>query len=124
MFKAKGTRMARTLVPALVLAALAASSPARAQLAPPAPDTSWAERMMDRPRQLGLEAELNTLETRLRTEQNLAALRAQGPPPPRLDPSGLDLTPAPDRIQAWPTIPDAALAASRARIEALLAERR
>lgn len=114
--------MARfTLV--MIVAGLAAA-PAAAQIQPP-PDTGWAERMMDRPRQLGIETELNALDAQLRTEANLAALRAQVPPsrlssPPEA-PGG---TPSPQTQTAWPSIPDASLAASRARIEAILSERR
>ena len=112
---------------ALIVAAWAWASSAFAQAQPPAPDTSWAERMMDRPRQLGLEAELNALDARLRSEQTLAALQAQSQPlrlPPA--PEAPNVTPPlPSTAPAvWPSIPQAALAASRARIEAILAERR
>lgn len=112
---------------ALIVAAWTCASAAFAQAPPPTPDTSWAERMMDRPRQLGLEAELNALDARLRSEQNLAALQAQSQPP-RLPPSpeAPNVIPplSPVAQPIWPSIPEAALAASRARIEAILAERR
>lgn len=107
---------------ALMIAAWSLAGAAAAQRPPP-PDTSWAERMMDRPRQLGLEAELNALDARLRSEQNLAALQAQTQPislPPTPGAAALGPTAQP----VWPSIPEAALAASRARIEAILAERR
>ena len=109
----------------LIVAAWACASAAFAQALPAPPDTSWAERMMDRPRQLGLEAELNALDARLRSEQNLAALQTQPPRlPPAPEPPNV-IPPLPTLAQpVWPSIPEAALAASRARIEAILAERR
>ncbi len=113
------------LRPLFAVLLAAAATPALAQVPPSAPDTSWADHMMDRPRQLGVEAELNALEARLRTEQNLADLRAQRPPPSMAqEATAAEFPTYPGRSQAWPTIPDAALAASRARVEAILAERR
>lgn len=112
---------------AILSAVLACAGAAHAQTLPAPPDTSWAERMMDRPRQLGLEAELNALDARLRAEQNLAALQAQSQPlrPAPVPEAPGVLPPLTPTVQpVWPAIPDAALAASRARVQAILSERR
>lgn len=75
-----------------------------------------AQQDLARQRAMALENDLNALDARLKTEQRLRDLEARGPavpPPPAILPRARpSATPPP----AYPAIPDAALAASRARI--------
>jgi hypothetical protein len=108
---------------ALILLALAAvAGPAAAQ--DPATDAilqlrqaeQEAQHDLARQRAMALENDLNALDARLKTEQRLRDLEARGPtvaPPPVILPQA---KPSPQQASAWPSIPDAALAASRARI--------
>lgn len=108
---------------ALILLALAAvAGPAAAQ--DPASDAILQLRQMEqnaqqdlaRQRAMALENDLNALDARLKTEQRLRDLEARGPtpsPPPAILPRA---RPSATPLPTYPSIPDAALAASRARI--------
>jgi hypothetical protein len=86
----------------------------------------WAQQEMARQRSVATELQFNTATDHLATAQRLQALRAQNKLPtittstPEPDTARLMATPS----LAMPSIPDAELAASRARIEAASQNRR
>lgn len=111
--------MSRALV---LVAMLAIAGPAAAQ--DPATNAllqlhemeQTAQQDLARQRDIVRENEFNALDARLKTEQRLRDLEARGlapPHPPVILPNS---RPSAARSAVYPSIPDAALAASRARI--------
>jgi hypothetical protein len=86
----------------------------------------WAQQEMARQRSVTTELDMNAATDHFATAQRLQALQAQHALPtvttstPDPDPARLMATPA----LAMPSIPDAELAASRARVEAASKNRR
>jgi len=80
-----------------------------------------AQQQMDRQRAIALENELNALSGQIQTEQALSALRAQRQPPviPPILPRPVGEV-AEQPALDLPTIPAARLAASNARVRAIL----
>lgn len=80
-----------------------------------------AQQQMERQRSVALENEFNALSAQVQTEQALRALRAQAQPPaiPSILPRPVGEV-AEQPALDLPTIPDARLAASNARVRAIL----
>lgn len=118
---------------AVLAAAVAAPAPASPPAVPPPaqPAAAWTAQQGLLQAQQDLAArqaviqqnDLFRLETQLRTEQNLANLRAMGPPP--LSAARLAPGAAVVKLDAssFVAIPDSALAASNARVRAAAGDR-
>lgn len=122
--------MGPTMRALVILAALAAATPAAAQLSPADQgrilDLEMQQEMM-RQRGVALQNELTTLEARLRTEQSLATLELQSrrpliPLPPAF--AGVPPTYAPIDSSKLVSIPDDRLAASNAAVRQATQRRR
>ena len=104
----------------VLLATSALASPAAGQISPQATQQLdlLTQQQIDRQRSIALENQLNTLDARVQTEQRLRDLQAGTSPP---FPRGEPVTSATGR---YASIPDAALAASNARIREVTQKKR
>ena len=112
--------MRPTLLALAVFAASASPAPAQAPRDPVARDLTirnqeaQAQQMIDRQRSVALENDLNALDARIQSQERLLGLQAQrGPTRAPLDP---EVRPPPLNMGSYASIPDAALAASNARV--------
>ena len=111
----------RPMLPALaVVAASASPAPAQAPRDPIARDLTirnqelQAQQMIDRQRSVALENDLNSLDARVQSQQRMQGLQAQGAP--TLAPLASEVKPPSLNMGSFASIPDAALAASNARV--------
>ena len=107
----------------ILLASSALAAPALAQVSPQATQQLdlMTQQQLDRQRSIALENQLNTLDARVQTEQRLRDLQAAAPPP---YPRGAPTLTATTATGGYASIPDAALAASNARIRDVTQNRR
>ena len=108
-----------------ILAVLACASSASAQISHETIAREMdlqAQQQMQRQRSIALENQLNALDARVQSEQRLRDVQAARPPAFQspADPS----TPRPLTAGGYASIPDAALAASNARVRAASQNRR
>jgi hypothetical protein len=115
----------------IVLIGLACAAPAAAQdtwaLTVQRDAELQAQADLARQREVELNNRLSTLEARQQTDQalrDIAAMRQQPPLPTIYDPNVPPPRRAPVAAGAYASIPDAALAASNARVRAAAANRR
>lgn len=106
-----------------LFATSALAGPALAQVSPQATQQLdlLTQQQLDRQRSIALENQLNTLEARVQSEQRLRDLQAATPPP---YPRGAPAQTATTTTGGYASIPDAALAASNARIRDVTQNRR
>ena len=111
-----------------VCAASASPAPAQAPRDPVARDLTirnqelQAQQMIDRQRSIALENDLNALDARVQSQERLQGLQAQRGP--TLAPLASDVKPPALDMGSYATIPDAALAASNARVREAAQNRR
>lgn len=110
----------RTLALALLVSS-ALVAPAAAQIDPNRGVDLQALQQMDRQRSIALENQVNALEARVQSEQRLRDFQATLPPPYVYRPGEVSRSAPP---AGYASIPDAALAASNARVKQALQTRR
>jgi len=103
-----------------VFTASASPAPAQTPRDPVARDLTirnqelQAQQMIDRQRSVTLENDLNALDARVQSQERLQGLQAQRGP--TLAPLASEVKPPPLSMGSYASIPDAALAASNARV--------
>ncbi|MBA4013287.1 MAG: hypothetical protein C0481_15590 [Phenylobacterium sp.] len=111
-----------------VFAASASPAPAQAPRDPVARDLTirnqelQAQQMIDRQRSVALENDLNSLDARVQSQERLQGLQDQRGP--TLAPLASEVKPPPLNMGSYASIPDAALAASNARVREASQNRR